>query len=104
MSEQEKDLSPYYYNRKPCTCKQAVEYSIEESKKDPTPHYYRGKYCTCRQAIESILENSPLPPYIAFCIATAIPYLWRAGKKDDLKQDLKKARDWIDFAIQSLED
>ncbi len=68
------------------------------------PNYYQGKHCTCRQAIESMLENSPLPHYVAFCIATAIPYLWRAGKKDDLKQDLKKARDWIDFAIQSLED
>jgi hypothetical protein len=34
----------------------------------------------------------------------AFKYVWRAGNKDDILQDLKKARQFLEFAIDALEE
>lgn len=38
-----------------------------------------------------------------FNVGNAIKYLWRAGLKSDLLEDLKKARWYVDREIQRLE-
>ena len=34
---------------------------------------------------------------------TSEGYIWRAGKKGDVKEDLEKARAFINFALEALE-
>jgi hypothetical protein len=38
-----------------------------------------------------------------FCLGNAIKYIWRAGKKTDYLEDLKKARWYLDREIQRWE-
>lgn len=40
---------------------------------------------------------------LGFCLGNAVKYIARAGKKDDLLQDLKKARWYLDRQIQTTE-
>ena len=56
-------------------------------------HYNRGKY-EAIDIIESLEMN--------FNLGNAFKYLFRAGHKDDIIQDLKKAKWYIDREIQRL--
>ena len=38
-----------------------------------------------------------------FNLGSAVKYISRAGRKDDILQDLKKAKQFIDFEIEALE-
>ena len=38
-----------------------------------------------------------------FNLGSAIKYIARAGRKDDIVQDLRKAQEYIDFEIQAIE-
>lgn len=38
-----------------------------------------------------------------FNLGNAVKYIARAGRKDDILQDLKKARQYLDFEIEYLE-
>ena len=40
---------------------------------------------------------------LGFCLGNAVKYISRAGKKNDLVEDLKKARWYIDREISNLE-
>ena len=40
---------------------------------------------------------------LGFCLGNTIKYISRAGKKGDLVEDLKKARWYLDRAIQRME-
>lgn len=40
---------------------------------------------------------------LCFCLGNAVKYIGRAGRKDDLLQDLKKARWYLDRKIQQLQ-
>lgn len=64
---------------------------------DPVNHppHYQGKY----ECID-VLEDLGLGH--AFCIGNCIKYLWRAGKKGDLLEDLKKAQWYLNRAIEAL--
>ena len=68
-------------------------YTIKKNNKqtnDPVNH--PSHYCTgdieCIDAIASALGHDGL---IAFCRGNAIKYLWRAGLKGDMGEDLRKA-------------
>ena len=39
-----------------------------------------------------------------FNLGSAIKYISRAGRKDDILQDLKKARQFLDFEIEAIEE
>lgn len=39
-----------------------------------------------------------------FNLGSAVKYIARAGKKDDIIQDLRKAKEFIDFEIKALEE
>ena len=61
---------------------------------DHPTHYNRGKY----EAID-VIEDWQMN----FNLGNALKYLSRAGHKDDIIQDLKKAKWYIDREIQRLE-
>jgi hypothetical protein len=40
---------------------------------------------------------------LGFCLGNTVKYISRAGKKDDVLQDLKKARWYLDHEIDRIE-
>ena len=58
-----------------------------------------GHYCDHPSGVECI----QIIEHMDFCIGNAMKYLWRAGKKDDNVQDLKKAIWYINRKIALLE-
>jgi hypothetical protein len=64
------------------------------------PHYSSDIKCkNCGTKIDciDIIENMPFPK------GSAIKYLWRAGKKNDAIEDLKKAIWYINRMIEVLQ-
>lgn len=49
------------------------------------------------------IECIAVTEYMNFCVGNAMKYLWRAGQKGDVLEDLKKARWYIDREIQRLQ-
>ena len=52
------------------------------------PEHYKTDLIECIDAMQSFLTNEEFEGH---CKACAFKYIWRAGKKDDAQQDLKKA-------------
>lgn len=63
-------------------------------------HYQSSNGIECIQAIEAATEE--LQGVEAVCTANAIKYLWRWKKKNG-KQDLEKAKWYIDHLIKKIE-
>ena len=61
------------------------------------PEYYGGK----GNAYEAI--NVIEAWRLTFCLGNVVKYISRAGKKDDIIQDLKKAQWYLEREIQNLE-
>lgn len=49
------------------------------------------------------VEAIAICEHMNFCVGNAIKYLFRAGKKGDLLEDIKKARWYLDREISRLE-
>ena len=64
------------------------------------PSHYVGKY-ECIEVMEDIYGKKSV---IEFCRCNAFKYLWRAEKKNNELEDLKKARWYIDKMIKEIED
>ena len=62
------------------------------------PSHYKGKY-ECIDVIEDLCDNSQNDRFTDYNRFQAFKYVWRAGNKDSVIQDLKKAKQFIDFAI-----
>ncbi len=69
--------------------------AAEMSEKVEHPPHYNGH--------PSGVECITVVEHLTFNVGNAIKYLWRAGLKDALLQDLKKARWYVDREIQRLE-
>lgn len=63
------------------------------------PHYQTDNGIECIDAIRAALG---LDGFIAYCRGNAIKYGWRAGKKDEAAQDLRKAAWYLERAAQEL--
>lgn len=63
-------------------------------------HYADGKV-ECIDALEAALGPVAFKGYLR---GNAMKYMWRAGKKDDTVQDLKKAVWYISKLIKAEED
>ena len=48
------------------------------------------------------VECIQITEHCNFCIGNAIKYLWRAGEKGNLLEDLKKARWYVDREIERV--
>ena len=58
-------------------------------------HYCKGRQYEPKDVIRDWNLN--------FNLGCTVKYIARAGKKDDIIQDLKKARQYLDFEIEYLE-
>ena len=65
-------------------------------------HYQSKSGIECIDAIAAATEN--LKGEEAFCIASAIKYLWRYNEKFNPAEDLRKAEWYIDRVIRKLEE
>ncbi len=67
------------------------------------PEHYQGE-AMCRQCGTPI-ECIDVVQHMNFNVGSSTKYLWRAGIKDPSKhiEDLRKAREYIDFEIARLE-
>ena len=63
------------------------------------PSHYAGDI----EPIQFMKSCRSKEEYLGFCICNAIKYLARAGKKGEMLYDLKKARNYMTFAIAYLE-
>jgi hypothetical protein len=59
-------------------------------------HYADRKY----QTILVIEDNLSLDEMKGYCKGNVLKYVARAGKKDNIVQDLKKARTYLEWLIQ----
>lgn len=68
---------------------------------DPVNHpdHYQGKV-ECIDAIEAALGDDG---FVAHCRGTAMKYLYRAGRKGESVEDLRKAAWYLNRAIKTLE-
>ena len=69
------------------------------SERPDVPHYI-GAGVECIDALYASLGQSG---FLDHCRATAIGYLWRCRSKGNLRGDLEKARDYIEFALEREE-
>lgn len=58
---------------------------------------------TTIDVIEKLYEVSKNDGFTDYNRFQSFKYIWRAGNKDDVLQDLKKGRQFLDFAIEALE-
>jgi len=65
----------------------------------PDPVNHPAHYNSHPSGVECIA----ITEHMNFCIGNAVKYLWRAGEKGSLLEDLKKARWYIDREIARLE-
>ncbi len=75
--------------------------TVEQSANDPVNHpdHYQGKV-ECIDAIEAALGDDG---FVAHCRGTAMKYLYRAGRKGESVEDLRKAAWYLERAIKTLE-
>ena len=74
---------------------------VEQPASDPVNHpdHYQGKV-ECIDAIEAALGDDG---FVACCRGNAMKYIYRAGRKGDSVEDLRKAAWYLDRAIKTLE-
>ena len=65
------------------------------------PSHYKAEGCKyeCIEVIEELCTLSNNDRFTDYNRFQAFKYVWRAGMKDPVLQDLKKAKQFIDFAI-----
>ena len=54
---------------------------------------------SCIDVIEDLCKDSKNDNFTDYNRFQSFKYIWRAGNKGDVLQDLKKARQFLDFAI-----
>lgn len=50
------------------------------------------------------VECIKITEHMNFCLGNALKYIWRAGQKGELLEDLKKARWYLDREIARMSD
>ena len=65
-------------------------------------HYNSGKM-ECIDAIDELTSHYKEQPFVAYCLGNVCKYTWRAPLKNG-KEDLEKARWYLDKAIANYQD
>ena len=65
------------------------------------PDHYTWKKKECREIQRDMVDG--LSGMAASNMGNIIKYLYRVGHKDDIKQDLDKAKQFIDFLYEDLQ-
>jgi hypothetical protein len=81
--------------------KPLAEWQGDTPKSDPVDHppHYQGKV-ECIDAIEAALGDDG---FVACCRGNAMKYIYRAGRKGESVEDLRKAAWYLDRAIKTME-
>lgn len=69
--------------------------------KSPKHYKLEGLELEGKDIIRSVLGKNG---YKSWCHGTALKYLFRAGKKEDELKDFKKARVYLDWIIEEMEE
>ena len=69
--------------------------------KSPSHYRLEGLELESKDVIKAILGKGG---YKNWCHGTALKYLFRAGKKEDELKDFKKARVYLDWIIEEMEE
>ena len=78
---------------------------IEEDGNPRPSHYSQDPNSVeCIAVIRQLCKEHQNDPYTDYNRYQAFKYLWRLGKKDDVLGELYKARTFLDFAIEALEE
>lgn len=77
-----------------------LEEAIDDVK-SPKHYELEGLELEGKDIIRSVLGKDG---YKNWCHGTALKYLFRAGKKEDELKDFKKARVYLDWIIEEMED
>lgn len=65
------------------------------------PAHYANAEIECIDVIREALKEET-DPFVGFCRGNAMKYVWRAGKKADKAEDLKKAAWYVRTAAEHL--
>lgn len=68
------------------------------------PNHYNQTTMSTIEVIRELYSISNNDGYTDYNRFQAFKYIWRAGNKDPVLQDLKKARQFLDFAIEALQE
>lgn len=81
-------------------------YNEVEESGNPRPSHYSQEEGSveCIAVIRQLCKEHQNDPYTDYNRYQAFKYLWRLGKKDDVLGELYKARTFLDFAIEALEE
>lgn len=78
---------------------------VEETGDERPSHYSQDPGSVeCIAVIRQLCKEHQNDTYTDYNRYQAFKYLWRLGKKDDVLYELKKARTFINFAIEALEE
>ena len=61
---------------------------------------YPSHYCYSKYEPKDVIRDWGLN----FNLGSTVKYIARAGRKDDIIQDLKKAKQFLEFEIEALEE
>lgn len=74
---------------------------VKQSDMVKNPDHYTWKKKECREIQRDMVDG--LSGMAANNMGNIIKYLYRVGHKDDIKQDLDKAKQYIDFLYEDLQ-
>lgn len=74
---------------------------VKQSDMVKNPDHYTWKKKECREIQRDMVDG--LSGMAASNMGNIIKYLYRVGHKDDIKQDLDKAKQFIDFLYEDLQ-
>lgn len=74
---------------------------VKQSDMVKSPGHYTWKKKECREIQRDMVDG--LSGMAASNMGNIIKYLYRVGHKDDIKQDLDKAKQFIDFLYEDLQ-
>ena len=70
-----------------------------------SPNHYQlninGVDVEAKDIVKAVLDGHE--GYVAWCLGDVLTYLIRAGKKDDMVQDFKKAKQFLGFIIDYID-
>ena len=77
--------------------------TTDASTPDPVhhPNHYIRDGLECKDVIQAMVQGTPAP--LAWAVGNAVKYLWRYWYKGNPKEDLMRAREYIDIALEHLE-
>ena len=78
---------------------------VEETGDKRPSHYSQDEGSVeCIAVIKQLSREHANDPFTDYNRYQSFKYLWRLGKKDDVLFELYKARQFLDFAIDALEE